>query len=107
LPSLEKPARGRTKRRPGHNLLERLKTYKDDVLRFLYGFTVPFANNLAEQALRMMKVKMKISGAFRTFKGAADFVALRSVVATARKQGLNILQALTAHPHALVLSLTA
>ena len=66
LPPLERRARGRTKRRPGHNLLERLKTYKDDVLRFLYDFTVPFTNNLAEQALRMMKVKMKISGAFRT-----------------------------------------
>ena len=107
LPSFEKRARGRTKRRPGHNLLERLKKYKDDVLRFLYDFTVPFTNNLAEQALRMMKVKMKISGAFRTFKGAADFAALRSVVATARKQGCNILQALTAHPQALILSLTA
>jgi transposase len=107
LPRLEKRARGRTKRRPGHNLLERLKTYKDDVLRFLYDFTVPFTNNLAEQALRMMKVKMKISGAFRTFKGAADFAALRSVVATARKQGWNILLALTAHPRALILSLTA
>jgi transposase len=107
MPPLERRARGRTKRRPGHNLLERLKKYKDDVLRFLYDFTVPFTNNLAEQALRMMKVKMKISGAFRTFKGAADFAALRSVVATARKQGWNILQALTAHPHALIPSLAA
>ena len=98
LPRLERRARGRTKRRPGHNLLERLKRYKNDVLRFLYDFTVPFTNNLAEQALRMMKVKMKISGAFRTFKGAADFAALRSVVATARKHALNILQALTAQP---------
>ena len=64
-------------------------------------------NNLAEQALRMMKVKMKISGAFRTFKGAADFAALRSVVATARKQGWNILQTLTDDPQALILGLTA
>ena len=106
LPALEKRARGRTKRRPGHNLLERLKTYKDDVLRFLYDFTVPFTNNLAEQALRMMKVKMKISGAFRTLKGATDFAALRSVVATARKQGWNILHTLTARPHPLILSLS-
>ena len=52
-------------------------------------------NNLAEQALRMMKVKMKISGAFRTFDAAQDFAALRSIVATARKQGCNILQTLT------------
>jgi len=103
LPPLAGGARGRGKRRPGHNLLERLKKYKDDVLRFLYYFTVPFTNNLAEQALRMMK----ISGAFRTFKGAADFAALRSVVATARKQGWNILQTLTDDPQALILGLTA
>jgi transposase len=107
LPRLEKQAQGRTKRRPGHNLIERLKTYKDDVLRFLYDFAVPFTNNLAEQALRMMRVKMKISGAFRTFKSAADFAALRSVVATARKQNLNILRALTAQPRDLILSLAA
>jgi len=55
----------------------------------------------------MMKIKMKISGAFRTFKGAADFAALRSVVATARKQGWNILQTLTDDPQALILGLTA
>ena len=61
LPSLEKRARGRTKRRPGHNLLERLKTYKDDVLRFLYDFTVPFTNNLAEQDLRMMKAQLALA----------------------------------------------
>ena len=55
----------------------------------------------------MMKVKMKISGAFRTFKGAADFAALRSVVATARKRGWNILQTLIAQPHALIPALSA
>jgi transposase len=107
LPPLERRARGRTKRRPGHNLLERLKTYKDGVLRFLCDFTVPFTNNLAEQALRMMKVKMKISGAFRTFEGAADFAALRSVVATARKRGWSILRTLTAQPHPLIQALSA
>jgi transposase len=54
----------------------------------------------------MMKVKMKISGAFRTLKGATDFAALRSVVATACKQGWNILHTLTARPHPLILSLS-
>ena len=73
--------------------------FKDDVLRFLVDFDVPFTNNLAEQALRMMKVKMKISGAFRTFDAAHDFASLRTVVATARKQGWNILQTLTAQPN--------
>ncbi len=109
LPRLQRhPSnRGRTKHRPGHNLLIRLHEFKDDVLRFLVDFSVPFTNNLAEQALRMMKVKMKISGAFRTFEAACDFAAVRSVVATARKRGWNILQTLTARPHSLLQTLAA
>ena len=80
--------------------------FKDDVLRFLVDFAVPFTNNLAEQALRMMKVKMKISGAFRTLAAAQDFAALRSVVASARKRGWNILESLTRHPPDLAQALS-
>ena len=103
LPRLEKagPKSGRTKRRTGDNLLLRLHRFKDDVLRFLIDFEVPFTNNLAEQALRMMKVKMKISGGFRTEDGAHAFAALRTVIATARKQSQNILQTLAADPNIL------
>jgi transposase len=59
-------ARGRTARRPGHNLLVRLRDFQTEVLRFLFDFAVPFTNNQAEQDIRMMKVEMKISGWFRT-----------------------------------------
>jgi Cyclic nucleotide-binding domain/Transposase IS66 family len=48
-----------------NNFLERLKTFKTETLRFLTDFDVPFTNILAEQDLRMMKVKMKISVPFR------------------------------------------
>jgi transposase len=108
LPRLGKKAspRGRTKQRPGHNLLERPKTFKTETMRFLADFDVPFTNNLAEQDLRMMKVKMKISGAFRTLNGAQIFARLRSVVSTARKQGCNILQTLAAPPSKLMPALT-
>jgi transposase len=107
LPKLRKKAnpRGRTKQRPGHNLLERLKTFKTETLRFLTDFDVPFTNNLAEQDLRMMKVKMKISGSFRTLDGAQIFACLRSVVSTARKQGCNILQTLAAPPSKIMLAM--
>jgi transposase len=108
LPKLEKKAgaRGRPKQREGHNLLERLKTFKTETLRFLTDFDVPFTNNLAEQDLRMMKVKMKISGSFRTLEGAQTFATLRSVVSTARKHGCNILQILTQAPNQIMLALT-
>src|SRR6266481_2043213 len=109
LPKLETKTnpRGRTKQRPGHNLLERLKTFKTETLRFLTDSDVPFTNNLAEQDLRMMKVKMKISGSFRTLDGAQIFARLRSVVSTARKQGCNILQTLAAPPSQVMPTLIA
>ncbi len=95
----------RKKQRPAHNLLIRFKTFKEATLRFLTDFAVPFTNNLAEQDLRMMKVKIKISGGFRTPQGAADFASLRSVISSARKQGFNILKALTLAPERLAVEL--
>jgi hypothetical protein len=95
-------ARGRTPLRPGHNLLNRLHQFRHDVLRFLHDFTVPFTNNQGERDLRMMKVKMKISGGFRTMAGAKTFARVRSVVSTARKRGWNILETLTAPPAVLI-----
>lgn len=108
LPAFEGPSkpRKRPKRRPGHNLLDRLKTFHAETLRFLTDFDVPFTNNLAEQDLRMMKVKMKISGSFRTIQGARIFAKLRSIVSTARKQGANILQILAASPEQVMQTIT-
>ena len=95
-PLLRTPgARGRPPRRTGHNLLLRLRHCKADVLRFTEDFDVPFTNNQAEQDIRMMKVRMKISGGFRTLGGAEIFAAIRSVISTARKHGINILRSLT------------
>lgn len=99
-------ARGRSPKRVGHNLLERLRDHKTQVLRFVSDFAVPFTNNQAEQDIRMMKVKMKISGGFRTHAGAETFATLRSVLSTARKQGRNILRILTATPAALIQELS-
>ena len=53
----------------------------------------------------MMKVKIKISGGFRTLQGAEDFARLRSVISSARKQGLDILEALTLGPDQLAVEL--
>ena len=91
----EKKTRGRYKKTPPRNLLERLDNYKEDVLRFFLDFKVPFDNNFSERDLRMMKVKQKISGGFRSLKGAKYFARIRSYILTARKQDVNPLQALT------------
>ena len=73
-PTLAKAKRrGRQPRRVGHNLLLRLSTRKQDVLRFLTDPSVPFTNNLAERDGRMMKLRQKISGGFRAENGAKDF----------------------------------
>lgn len=107
LPAFDSSPNSKTrkKQRPAHNLLIRFKGFKEATLRFLTDFTVPFTNNLAERDLRMMKVKMKISGGFRTSKGAVDFARLRSVISSARKQRLNILEALTLTPERLAVAL--
>lgn len=78
---------------PVTNLLIRLRDYRTATLAFLHHPEVPFDNNLAERDLRMMKVKQKISGAFRTWAGAEIFAAVRSYLLTARKQGLSMLHA--------------
>ena len=87
--------RGRTRQSKPTNLLLRLRTYSDDVWRFATDHHVPFTNNLAEQAVRMPKVKQKISGGFRTRNGADTFCTIRSYLATLHKQGDNLFQALT------------
>ena len=65
-------------------------------------YAVPFTNNQAEQDLRMMKVRMKISGTFRTPEGAQVVADIRSVISTARKHRLNILEILTLPPSQII-----
>jgi transposase len=104
-PALISTARRRMGRRPrrvGHNLLRRLHIRKQDVLRFLSEPTVPFTNNLAERDGRMMKLRQKISGGFRSQEGAEDFTVIRSLISTARKQGWDILRTLTSQSARLI-----
>ena len=61
----------------------------------MHDHEVPFTNNLSEQSLRMVKVKQKVSGGFRTFDGAKDFLAVRSYTASAQKNGVNVFDALS------------
>lgn len=84
----------RGKRPVAVNLLDRLGSLRADILRFSVDFRVPFSNNAAEQDIRPVKIREKISGCLRSLAGATTFCALRSYLSTARKHGRDALTAL-------------
>lgn len=90
----QKRKRGRPSKTKSQNLLTRLVDFESSVLAFFHDRNVPFTNNLAEQDIRMIKVRLKISGCFRTIQGAEHFARIRSYVSTARKQDRNILDSI-------------
>jgi len=93
----EKPrnSRGRPKATPAQNLLRRFEEYQRQILAFFFDPAIPFTNNQAEQDLRMVKVRQKVSGGFRTDRGAQVFLTIRSYTGTLRKQGRDVWAGLT------------
>ena len=93
-PPQGKRKRGRPKKTKSRNLVERMDKYRDQILAFLWDPEIPFSNNQAERDIRMVKVKQKISGGFRTLQNAQIFARIRSYVSTQQKQGVGAWKAL-------------
>lgn len=84
----------RGKQHPALNLCNRMLRLKKEILLFMYDFDIPFTNNEAERDLRMAKVHQKVSGCFRSERGARNYALFRSYILTIKKQGLGIFEAI-------------
>lgn len=76
------------------NALKKLEEYKDNYFAWIYDFTLPTTNNLAESGLRMTKTKQKVSGQFLKEETAGEFAAVRTYTETCRRNGINEYKAL-------------
>ena len=94
LPEPTAKKRGRQKRSKVLNLICRLENYKASVCLFIRNLCVPFDNNQAERDLRMIKVKTKVSGCFRSEEGAQEYLTIMSYIGTAHKHGINAFTAI-------------
>ena len=75
-------------------LVKRIRKHLKSFLFFAEDPDLPFTNNLAERDIRMVKLKIKISGAFRTVEGIQIFARLRGFISTCKKQNINVFQSI-------------
>ncbi len=86
--------RGRPKQTKQYNFLSRLSQKVDDVLRFIIDAAVSFDNNQGERDIRMLKVQQKVSGTFRSYRGAESFCKIRGYISSIRKNKQSVFDAM-------------
>nr|WP_303669018.1 transposase [Selenomonas ruminantium] len=94
--TIEYSDKRKRKRNIARRLADRLNEYSEDFCRFFWDFRVPFDNNQAERDVRHVKVKIKVSGCFRSLEGAKEFAKINSVLSTARKHGIAVIDTIMA-----------
>lgn len=79
----------------GQRLLKRYQKIRAHLLLFLSDATIPPTNNASEQALRWSVVFRKVTNGFRSDWGAELFAQVRSLVNTAKRQGISAFDAIS------------
>lgn len=93
-PKFDDKGQIKTKQSKSRNLLVRLRDFEDSVLMFMRKTEVPFTNNAGEREIRMSKIKLKISGCFKTLATAKNFFLIRSYLQTCMKHKVSAMNAL-------------
>ena len=83
---------GEKARKEEKALLNRLEKYKENHLMFAWNFEVEFTNNMSERDLRKCKSRQKMSGGFRTDAGKMIYCRIMSVIETAKRKGVELLE---------------
>ena len=94
IPERKPGQRGKVAKGKLRSLIDRLVEHKGEFCLFIKDLKVPFTNNLAEQSVRMLKVKIKVSGCMRTVSGAENFATIMSYIETVKKHGINVFDAI-------------
>lgn len=94
IPERKPGQRGKVAKGKLRSLVDRLVEHKGEFCLFIKDMKVPFTNNLAEQSVRMLKVKIKVSGCMRTVAGAENFATIMSYIETVKKHGINVFDAI-------------
>ena len=79
------------------SLKKSMAKYRLFIFPFLYDPLIPYDNNASERSIRNIKVKLKVSGQFKT--GQEHYCILRSIIDTTIKNGQSVFGAIASIAH--------